>query len=309
MKGAFIMRKLTISEIQERIKNRFPDEEFEIITYTSLGDFGSVKCCNCGKIIDINKFSNFFAPSKKYGCSACQSEFTAKREEGMAKILKKYDIVGEYVKDTHKNYDFKCKNCGHIRSTTPRNLLRFLECGCQTGVKRARTAQEFIDEANANSIDGRYTLVGEYVNQTTPVLLKHSCGFIWKVRPGDVVHGRSRCPKCCRKRSKGELLIENLLSSYNIDFYMEKLLDNGSKQRFDFYLENKKHKIAIEYNGLQHYEETNFFVGDLATFQERDKRKAQYCKEQNIDLYIIPYTASERKITKIISDIIDKFND
>ena len=94
-----------------------------------------------------------------------------------------------------------------------------------------------------------------------------------------------------------------------IDFYVEKPLDNNSKQRFDFYLENINHKIAIEYNGMQHYKETDFFVSDLKTFQERDKRKAEYCKQNNIELYIIPYTYSENEIKETLLKIIDKFND
>ena len=303
------MKKIELSEVKERIKNRFPNETFEIIQYTSLGEFGIIKCANCGKLIEINKFSNFFAPSKKVGCSSCQSQHVKRRKNEMDKILQYYEVIEERVQNTHKYYNFKCKKCGHIRNTTIKNLIRHLECGCLTGTKRNRTAEEFIEEVNKNSIDGTYELINEYKNQTFPVLLRHSCGFIWKVRPGDIIRGRSRCPKCSRKRSKGELIIENYLRQYQIDFYVEKLLENGSKQRFDFYLENDKHKIAIEYNGEQHYNETNYFTEDLKTFQERDRRKAEYCKKQGIELYVIPYTATNSEIQSIISNIIDKFND
>lgn len=303
-----MVRKIDITEVKRRIKEKFPDEEFEIVNYESLGMPGDVRCCNCNKIIHINKFSNFLAPSKRVGCSSCQSEYVIRRKKDMEKILENYDIVGEYIKDTHKNYHFKCKHCGHIRSTTLRNLIKNYGCGCTTGVKRKRTADEFLQEVNSNSIDGTYELIGDYVDQTTKVLLRHSCGFIWYVRPGDVIHGRSRCPKCGKKRSKGELLIESILTKNNIDFQAEKRLDN-SLQRFDFYFENDKHKIAIEFNGAQHYQETDVFQGDLATYQQRDFKKAQYCEENNIELYVIPYTKTNNEIEEIILDILNKFND
>ena len=67
------MKKLTIQEVQNRIKDRFPNETFEILKYSSMGEPGTIRCCNCNKIIEISKFSNFFATNKKNGCSSCQS--------------------------------------------------------------------------------------------------------------------------------------------------------------------------------------------------------------------------------------------
>lgn len=186
--------------------------------------------------------------------------------------------------------------------------MRFFDCSCITGVKRKRTPEEFINEVNQYAVEGFYELVGNYQDQITPVLLRHSCGFIFDVRPQDIIHGRSRCPKCRRKRSKGELLIERLLKDKGIEFWVEKQLDN-SKQRFDFYMENEKHKIAIEYNGAQHYVETNFFSTSLKDQQERDNKKKKYCEEKNIKLYSIPYTMTPSEIESYIFKIVDKFND
>ena len=303
------MRKIELSEFKSRIKERFPNESFTVLKYSSLGEYGEIKCDNCDRIITLTKAGNFLAKTKKFGCSECQSKLVKKQKEVMEEILKRYNILDSYVIDTHKHYKLQCKECGHIRTTTPRNIGRFLECGCKTGVKRERTPEEFIQEVNQYSVDGTYELVGDYINQTTPVLLRHSCGFIWKTRPGEVIHGKSRCPKCSRKRSRGEKLIENYLKESGIEFEVEKLLDNNSRQRFDFYLENFKYKIAIEFNGEQHYKETNYFSTNLETLQERDKRKAEYCLQNNIELVIIPYTLSDNEIYKILQNIINKFND
>lgn len=65
------MKKITLEEVKERIKKRFPEEKFEIVEYSSFGAPGKIKCLGCGEIIEINKFSNFFAKNKRYGCKNC----------------------------------------------------------------------------------------------------------------------------------------------------------------------------------------------------------------------------------------------
>lgn len=302
------MRKLTIEEMEQRIKMRYPTENFKILVYTNTGSYGEIQCLNCQKIIKVNKFVNFFAKSKKFGCSECQSKNILKRKENLKELQKYYDIVETQVKEAHTYYTVKCKKCGHIRTTTLKNLIGHLKCGCESSCKRNRTAEEFIDEINKNSHNGKYSLVSSYINQSTKVLLQHECGFIWSVRPGDVIHGRTGCPKCNRKRSKGEQYISSILDQNQINYVTEKYLEN-SLQRFDFYLENNNHKIAIEYNGEQHYEQVKFFKSTLEEYQERDQRKKEYCLKNNIDLYIIPYTMSQEEILAKILEIINKFND
>ena len=78
-----------------------------------------------------------------------------------------------------------------------------MKCGCETNTIRNRTEEEFLNEVNKNCIEGSYELIGEYINQTTKVLLKHSCGFIWNARPADVIKGKSFCPRCGSYESKG----------------------------------------------------------------------------------------------------------
>lgn len=46
--------------------------------------------------------------------------------------------------------------------------------------------------------------------------------------------------------------------------------------------------LAIEYHGIQHYEDMPVF-GNLEIFRERDKEKALLCKEHNIRVLVVPY--------------------
>lgn len=303
---------ITQEEFQRRIDERFPNESFTVIKYNnSLGKEAVVKCNNCGRELVVSKASNFLIYSKRVGCKYCQDSFYKQRNELIEQIKESYDIINiDYFDndDTHLRYTVQCKKCGHIRTTSLRNLEKNLFCGCETGVLRNRSPEEFIETVNENTHD-QYELVGEYKGQINKVLLRHvKCGFIYKVRPADIIQGKSCCPKCRKTDSIGAQYITNILVDNNILFEKEKRLD-GLKLRFDFYLENDNHKIAIEYNGIQHYKEVEYFSSTLKEVQDRDERKAQYCLQNNIELYVIPYTDNYDEIYHKLIEIINRFND
>ena len=65
---------------------------------------------------------------------------------------------------------------------------------------------------------------------------------------------------------------------------------HGNQLRFDFYLPETN--TALEFNGIAHYQFTNFFhktEQDFHKRQEYDRHKISYCLANNIPLYIIPY--------------------
>lgn len=83
-------------------------------------------------------------------------------------------------------------------------------------------------------------------------------------------------------RSYYEEYLVNHFEIYNIKFEREKTFDGlyglkGNKLRFDFYL--PKFNSCVEYDGEQHYK------NPTQKQLEHDKRKNQYCKENNIKLY------------------------
>lgn len=105
------------------------------------------------------------------------------------------------------------------------------------------------------------------------------------------------CGQCINSHnSKGEEKIKQLLIDNNYNFETEKIFDDcyfntKGRCRFDFYINNQ---YLIEYDGRQHYiKDKNGFGSDLDNIQKRDKYKNQWCKEHNIPLIRIPYTAYE----------------
>lgn len=101
----------------------------------------------------------------------------------------------------------------------------------------------------------------------------------------------------CLRSSFGEKSIERILKENNILYKKEYTFDdlineNGNKLKFDFAIfENNNLKCLIEYDGEQHYlyKTDNFWKDTLKKRQERDIIKNNYCLENNILLYRIPY--------------------
>ncbi len=78
-------------------------------------------------------------------------------------------------------------------------------------------------------------------------------------------------------------------------------------QRFDIYLPGRK--VAIEYQGRQHYEPVPFFGGEegFLRTQERDRRKAELCAKNSVTLIYFRYDepiARETVETKVEQSMI-----
>lgn len=98
---------------------------------------------------------------------------------------------------------------------------------------------------------------------------------------------------CGCLKSQGELKITTILNQTKIPFVKEKTFENfvtntNTHYRYDFYVNNK---YIIEFDGQQHLE-PHFFGSTIEDFIDRiqkDQIKNQYCLDNNIPLYRIPY--------------------
>lgn len=100
----------------------------------------------------------------------------------------------------------------------------------------------------------------------------------------------------CRCYSSGENKIRDILVKIDIPFIEQYKIPNISlfctnkNIYIDFYIPSLK--IAIEFNGKQHYRPIKWFGGDekFEHQQWRDDSLRQYCKEYELKLIEIPYT-------------------
>ena len=90
--------------------------------------------------------------------------------------------------------------------------------------------------------------------------------------------------------SLGEKRIRIYLENNSILFEKQKWFPDCRDRNplpFDFYLQ--KYNLLIEYDGRQHFEETDYFTYPLEITQHHDQIKNNYCLTNGIHLIRIPY--------------------
>lgn len=124
----------------------------------------------------------------------------------------------------------------------------------------------------------------------------------------------SGCPRC--RKSGGEDKISELLSRWNIEHESEHSFPdckNVLPLEFDFYIAN--YNICIEFQGEQHYYPIDFAgrgvewaESEFKKNKKRDKIKENYCKDNNINLLIIPYWEFDN-IEEILINILNEIKE
>ncbi len=236
---------------------------------------------------------------KGIGCRACSGKALLDISVFKKIAMEKGGIClsDKYVSGRSK-LKFKCSQ-GHDFDAAPGDIRNSGSwCKKCVGLEKG-TIEEMKSLAKSK---GGQCLSKVYVDSTTNLEWKCIDGHIWSARPRDVKH-KSWCPECNFHRQEGKCryILERLLS---VKFSKtRKLLD--SKLELDGY--SKEYNLAFEYNGEQHYLESRIFKGgrsELAEVVKRDQKKIIECKQKNIDIIVIPYTAS--KTDKSLIDYIKK---
>lgn len=210
----------------------------------------------------------------------------------------------------------KCHLCNkeELHEVLVSNWSRTKSCGCQKTTRFLSGHYEdlsgqIIGNFKAIDINKEYS---EKYDKTYWNCLCLQCNkniipvWAWDFK----MNKRNSCGCTNRRKSKGEEKINQLLTSLNISFLQEYSFKDfytikGHPYRFDFAIFNDKELIClIEYHGIQHYEQTGF--ENLFIIQERDKNKEKYCKDNNIPLYIIPYTDFSILDTQYLLNIINE---
>lgn len=243
--------------------------------------------------------------SKGSGCPYCNGNRHAKYNEQWVinNTPLPYHYVDGYTAMKQK-CTFHCDRCGQDFQQMPSRLINqhIYGCGCCHTKKKSNT--QFLEEIH--DVLDEYDILEEYINIDTPIKMRHKpCGCEFLLSPYKFIHRHAKkyCPICYYKKSKGEIAIAKVLTELNIDYQREFIFPN-TNYRFDFYL--PKFKSVIEYDGIQHFQETFFSSQDeLQNIQARDKEKNILCLVNKISLFRIPYCDYD-EISKIIYKIFEE---
>jgi very-short-patch-repair endonuclease len=158
-----------------------------------------------------------------------------------------------------------------------------------------KTTKQFIKESNEiHNFRYDYSKVNYVNNQTKVIIICSIHGDFEQVSSSHL--SGAGCPHCME--SKGERKISKFLDQKNIEYVRQKKFDDciglRYKLPFDFYL--PKYRVAIEFDGKQHYEPMEYF-GGLESYNRlkvNDKIKNDYCEDNFIELIRIRYDQIDR---------------
>lgn len=265
----------------------------------------TTKCDYCGKDMKI-KYVDYNRKIDKYGvnyCKSCLHKHTENKriEEHYQRVknicdelgyelltdkndMKTYDSFIEYVCPLHGPHKVKIgnlfngKRCPGCAIEDTKNSLKLSK---EKLIKK-------ISDCGSNIINP-----DEYINNSEKNLkiTCPRCGqmFITSFKHF-VQHGGQLCSECSKKESIGELKVRRFLEKHNIEFSQEYWFPDCrdiNPLPFDFYLPQLN--VIIEFDGIQHFKDTNYFIYSFEKNKMHDKIKNDYCALNNIELIRIPY--------------------
>ena len=289
-------------------KNKTKDKLFNFVKnncpFSIIGEYvNSTTKIECECFICKHKWLTL--PSNIYkgqGCPECGKKSKSKKLttpiEEIYKNLPENLSILQYER-AGKNALFKCNKCGYEWYAIPSQKI-INKTGCPNCSKLVKTDEQF--KTQLLKINSDIEVLEQYINATTKLLCYcKKCGCKWKADPHHLLHGKG-CPSC--NKSKGEMLIQNILNDLNINyeyqFYLKSNFD--SKIFVDFKIQKDEQVYFIEYNGIQHYVPIEHFGGQIQfeKQQKRDQFLKNYCKTNNIKLIEIKYDLSKNDIIEII---------
>lgn len=221
-------------------------------------------------------------------CSECDKKSEIGKQYGQL-------IVEEYVPSSKPGRHWKCRcSCGKIivLSTASLHCGKTNSCGC---LQAKIASQQCIDMTG--QVFGRWKVLERAQSVTNSRQVKWLCECSCDKHTRREVAGtelrRGTTLSCgCLRMSHGEYRIAQLLTEANINYEMEKRFDScrfptGIRAKFDFWVNET---YLIEFDGVQHYENIDYFANNLTKNQYNDQFKNEWCQQQNIPLIRIPYT-------------------
>ena len=218
-----------------------------------------------------------------------------KAENFIGQTFGNLTVISVYKKNNRSYCHCQC-SCGRTTEVVFSNLRTGNTTSC--GDKTKHSPNYFFKDLTGQKFGLLTVLTKTNKRSSNGKILWHckcECGNECDIRSDYLInHHTESCG--CKKASKGEAKIAQLLINAKIPFIQQKTFntcrfDTGYLARFDFYVNNK---YLIEYDGEQHFNYSTSSgwnnENNLIKNKKYDKIKNEWCKNNNIPLIRIPYT-------------------
>ena len=253
-----------------------------------------------------------------HGCPKCNKSFKMNTIEFIERAKKVHGDKYDYSKVEYKGNKTKvciiCSKHGEFWQRPNDHLSGHgcHECNCHNHTKKF---SDFLTIANKVH-DKKYKYnESTYINrQTRTKIICPEHGEFWQT-PSMHLQGNG-CPLCGGKCNISEQKVYNeLLKEFPQEEIIYQYRDTNllGLMSFDIYI--PKHKIAIEHQGIQHFEPVRRFGGKkkLEAMQRRDKLKKEICNNNGVNLIYISldrhaskYSTENMPLITSIEDLIKK---
>lgn len=211
----------------------------------------------------------------------------------------KYDYSKVEYKDNKTKVCIICPKHGEFWQRPDNHLSGqgCKKCGDLIRYENKKVYQEDWIKAATEMHNGKYDYSKvKYINADTKICIicpKH--GEFWQ-KPSAHMQGQG-CPICNESQLEKEII--TFLNNENIKYEYRYHSEWLGKLELDFYL--PKYNIAIECQGLQHFEPIKHFGGMKRFIRQvrNDNEKEKRCQEQGVTLLFYSNFKKENMITKL----------
>lgn len=236
------------------------------------------------------------------------------KEEFLRRAREKFGWKYEYDLSTYKNryslIKIKCPEHGEFWQK-PRYHLEGLgcpKCGrLHANKSNSDSLEDFLEKAKKSHPTGylfNKVKLEDFNDKVTITCKKHGD---FKMKRSLFVFGQN-CPKCTLINQMK--LLQKLETRFpNLTFQWEYKADWLGRQRIDIFISELK--VAIEYDGIQHFVPLEFFGGKIE-FEKRkksDELKEQKCLKNGVKLFRLKYNYKEEDFENLCNIIKTKYGE
>jgi hypothetical protein len=309
--------KITQEEAEEKVKKRCQEINCSLkksfIINNNVSKTKLYLICNIDNYEWTPTYKNFI--NKKSGCPKCAGNAKITQKEADIKISNKcknlnYILTKDFIyNNSNSKISLLCNIDNYKWNPTYNDFINnnsnCPKCAGNIKITQKEAEEKVEKRCQEISCSLKNTFIINGSNKTKLFLIcsKHNYGSNaeWNLTYNNFINNKNGCPIC--KQSKGELEVRKYLEEKYKKLYVSQKTFKDCKDKsllkFDFFIE--KYKIAIEYQGIQHYKETYYTKNDIEGIKRRDNIKKEYCKNNNIFLIEIPYTIKLKEVSNYLN--------